>query len=360
MSELLVAVCKVDKIEKHPNADRLSIVTVKGWHCIVGLNQYKEGDLVVYCPPDAIIPQDIIDKYKLEFLRKNGRVGTIKLRQVISQGLVLDIPKPMGNSWPEGLNVATMLGITKWEPPEEPVVNNGTQVSKKKLNPNFDVYTDIQNIKHFPNLFEDGEDIVVTEKIHGTNFRAGNLKRANRNIFQKLFNKIFGEYEFVYGSHNVQKRPISFKRGFYKEDVYGKIVRELQLDKIIPKDYIVYGEIYGDGIQDLTYGLKGCIDVRFFDIKYKGKYLNYPDFLNFCHSYGLKPVPVLFGGKYTVDTVNKLVDGQSLLDPKQMREGCVVRPVEEKEVTRIDHIGRKILKCISVEYLLRKDGTEKH
>ena len=63
MSKLIVEVCKVDNIEKHPNADRLSIATIKGWNCIVGLNQYKPGDLVIFIPPDSIVPEDIIKKY---------------------------------------------------------------------------------------------------------------------------------------------------------------------------------------------------------------------------------------------------------------------------------------------------------
>jgi tRNA-binding EMAP/Myf-like protein len=47
MSSLIVEVVKIEKVEKHPNADRLSLAYVKGWQSIVGLDQYKEGDLVV-------------------------------------------------------------------------------------------------------------------------------------------------------------------------------------------------------------------------------------------------------------------------------------------------------------------------
>jgi len=38
MSNLIVEICKIESIEKHPNADRLSIIKVKDWHCIVGLD----------------------------------------------------------------------------------------------------------------------------------------------------------------------------------------------------------------------------------------------------------------------------------------------------------------------------------
>ena len=33
MSSLIVEVCQIAAIEKHPNADNLDIATVKGWNC---------------------------------------------------------------------------------------------------------------------------------------------------------------------------------------------------------------------------------------------------------------------------------------------------------------------------------------
>ena len=78
MSSLIVEVCKVENVEKHPNADRLEIVTVKGWNCIVGLDNYRVNDLVVFIPPDSIVPQNLIEKYNLEYLKKNGKTGSIK------------------------------------------------------------------------------------------------------------------------------------------------------------------------------------------------------------------------------------------------------------------------------------------
>ena len=125
MSSLIVDVCKILKVEKHPNADKLSIATVKGWNCIIGLNQYKEGDLVIFCPPDSILPDDIIDKYNLEYVRKGGRIKTVKLRGFISQGLILDIPE--NKNWKEGKDVTKALGIIKYEPPQR---NQGMGVNK--------------------------------------------------------------------------------------------------------------------------------------------------------------------------------------------------------------------------------------
>jgi len=385
VSKLIVEVCKVEKVEKHPNADKLSIVQIKGWQCITSLNQYNEGDLVIFCPPDSIIPESLIEKHNLEFLRKNGRVGTIKLRKIISQGLVLDISDlPSSVKVKEGLDVASILGITKWEPTEPQyscqtkretikhyflkwvnkeitfrrftaksfgLIKDRLFKRKKKLNPHFDKYTDIENIKNFPNVFMYGELVVITEKIHGTNFRCGNLPRKSNWFNRKA-------YEFCYGSHNVQLGGGRGKHCFYGNDVYGKICEKLELDKKLPSGYMFYGEIYGKGIQDLTYGLDD-ISVRFFDIKdiKTGKYLDYSEFIEKTQIYcGLEVVPVLYIGTYSKDIVKQFTGGESSLAPDQLREGIVIRSIKE----RIEHMGRVILKSINEEYLLRKGGTENH
>src|SRR6185295_9693253 len=142
-------------------------------------------------------------------------------------------------------------------------------------------------------------------------------------------------HEFVYGSHRVQKSAFSGK-GFYGEDVYGQIAERYNL-KNLGKDYIVYGEIYGEKIQELTYGMKG-IDVVFFDVKYKDKYLDYEQFKSFCTWYNLPMVPELFSGKYDAGTVKLCTEGMTTLGCKaevggmsspHIREGCVVKPLFE-------------------------------
>lgn len=357
MSTLIIDVCKIIKVENHPNADRLDLVTVKGWTCIVGRDNYKVGDLIIYCPPNSIIPENIIEEYKLEFLKKCGRVGTIKLRKCISQGLILNIPE--GKNWREGKEVSKELGITKYEPPISRIsLNSGGRPTKRKKNPLFDKYTDIENIKNYNTVFKEGDDVVITEKIHGSNTRYATLPRYKDNLWGKILLFLFGKYEFVYGSHNVQKTVTNAKMGFYGEDVYGKIAKKYNLKEIIPKDYILYGEIYGKGIQDLEYGMND-IDVMFFDVKYKGKYLDYEDFWLFCIGRNLPIVPVLDKGEYKEKDLVYYTQGNSKmpLAPNQMREGCVVKLVKE-EYTHT--VGRKILKSINPEYLCKKNRTEHH
>lgn len=350
--------CKIDNIEKHPNADKLDICTVKGWNCITGLNQYKIGDKVVFVPPDSIIPDNLIEKYNLTYLKNGGRVGTTKLRGYISQGLILNVPE--GN-YKVGQDVAKELGITKWQPPEcsyNP--NSNGKPTKKKQNPLFDKYTDIENIKNYNNIFTPEDKVVITEKIHGSNWRASNLPiyLGHQNIIKRIFNKIKSlftdKYEFVYGSHNVQLTYTNRRNCYYGEDVYGKVAEKYNMKNIIPKDYIVYGEVYGNKIQDLTYGLSD-IDLVIFDVKYKGKYLPFEAFMDFCEKRNLPVAPVLYVGEWKPELISKFTDGKSALCPKQIKEGIVVKDYYEGNHPRV---GRKILKSVSVDYLTRKNATE--
>lgn len=362
MSSLIVEACEVLSVEPHPNADRLDIVTVKGWNCIVGRDQFKVGDTVVFIPPDCVLPDEMIERYELSYLKKNGRTGTVKLRGYISQGLVLPIEFPVTI----GEDLSGYFGITKYEQPEPQYSLNsgGAQVSKKKINRHFDKYTDIENFKNFPDVFQPHDEIVITEKLHGTNARFGNLPisvNSSASWFERLsawYRKIIlgKTHEFVWGSHNVQKGTSVNVKDYYGEDVWGRIAKEYNLKEKLPKDYIFYGEIVGEGIQDLTYGF-ATPRLFIFDIKnvITGEYLDWDLVEEWCYHLDLPIVPVLWMGYFEDADLGHFKSGNSTLYLKQIREGCVVKMYEEAQDKKL---GRKILKCISEEYLLRKSGTE--
>lgn len=362
MSSLFVPIVKIKKIEKHPNADTLSIANFEGmgWNCIVKNDDFCVGDLAIYVPIDHVVPDKLIKEYNLSYLKNGARITTVKLRGYVSQGLLLNL---RGKKYKLGDNVAADLGITKWEPPAPGFYKQLGKVNRiKRANSNFTKYTDIQNIKNYFNVFEDGDEVVITEKIHGCNSRFGNLPidLSFGGFFTKIKNRVktwfTGGYEFVYGSHNVQLGIAKRKEDLNSNDVWTKMVKKYQLNKIIPKDYLVYGEIYGKGIQDLTYGLED-IDLVVFDIKYKGEYLSWNEVEELCKKFGLQTVPVLYKGQYNKDLLPTYTDGKSTICATQIREGCVIKPIKE---TNHGRVGRKILKSVSENYLMRKGGTEYH
>ena len=74
-----------------------------------------------------------------------------------------------------------------------------------------------------------------------------------------------------------------------------------------------------------------------------------------CAKWGLPTVPEIYVGPYLPGIVQADTSGKSLLCPTQMREGIVIKLLHEGNSPQI---GRKILKSVSEDYLLRKNGTE--
>jgi hypothetical protein len=66
-------------------------------------------------------------------------------------------------------------------------------------------------------------------------------------------------------------------------------------------------------------------------------------------------VPFLYSGEYCDWVLDEYTSGHSELCYSQIREGCVVKMAHEENHPRI---GRKILKSVNKDYLIRKNGTE--
>lgn len=363
MSTFKVEVVKVSEVNPHPNADRLDLLKIKDWQCVSAKGQFKAGDLAVYFPIDSILSPEAEStvfgpdsKVKLN----NSRVRTIKLRGAISQGLAVSPQIFMYAFHPgefvEGSDVTKLLGVTKFEPPTKlNPASNPASASKKQTNPNFRKYTGIENAKNYPEVFKEGELVSVTEKIHGTNFRAGWVPNVANSLWKKVkkFLGFFPKYEFVYGSHNVQLQNKMLYTGYYDKNVYAEAVKKYSLETLLMPGEVVYGEIYGDGIQKgYTYGCKSgerkCV---FFDLMRDGEWKNKYELMATC----LPTVPELYCGPFNKEEILKLRDGNSVLAPEQkIREGVVVKP----EIEEMCYMGRKMLKYISDDYLLKNQDNE--
>lgn len=369
MSELIVEVVKIKNIEKHPNADRLDLVTVKGWQCVSEKDSFKSNDKVVYLPIDAVLPPNIENKLfppdsKVKLTK--SRIKTIKLRGAISQGMIvslqsLDLPENIK----VGTDVKEKLGITKYEPPKRGTSLGGggvSRVSKKQINSNFRKYTDINHVKNYPEVMY-GMIVIITEKIHGTNFRAGYVKHSCLNLWKK-FLKLCGfipDYEFVFGSHNVQLQGLlkKFKKTFYKKNIYLEMVEQYNLKEKLQSYEVIYAEIYGFGIQkNYNYGCKeNEYKMVVVDVMINGQYLSKEDAIQFCEQRDLPFAPVLYKGVYSQEIIDKYVSGKSALTPKHqpVREGIVITTDKEQ----MTYMGRGILKYLNPKYLL-KDQSEWH
>jgi RNA ligase (TIGR02306 family) len=405
-TDFAVKVVRINEVVPHPNADRLDLCTIAGWQCVSQRGNYKAGDLVVYIPIDSVLPDKVErilfgpdSKIKLH----KSRVKSIKIRGSISQGMLAPCTE-LGVPAKEGYDCTKELGISKYEPPEAPPsMRGGNPVSKKKKNPFFKEYGGLDNFKNYPELFKEGEEVIITEKIHGTNFRFGWVPAAT-DTFTKKVKKFFGvlpEYEFVFGSNKVQLQnrvssghwkakmlgwiPIKAIRtiayqGYYEQsgvgNVYEEAVKKYDLKNITEdpryRGCVFYGEIYGSSVQkDYAYGCaEGERKLVMFDImctepgmrtgeareQFEAGFCDHHAVESVCEDLGLDVVPILYRGPFDAKKAKELTKGNSVMVPTQkVREGVVIRPAREEKC----HMGRKVLKLISDDYLLG-DNTDFH
>jgi RNA ligase (TIGR02306 family) len=355
MSTLKVEVVRIDGIIPHPNADKLELAQVKGWQCVVQKGSFVPGSAAIYFPVDAVLSEEtekVIFGSDSKVKLHHHRVKTIKLRGAISQGLLAPLSK--FNLTDEiGTDLTQKLGVTKYEP-EVPLFQ-ASKGSRKVVNSNtnFHRYTSIENIKNYHKLFSPEDVVVITEKIHGTSARFGWVKKAPKNSLHKaaIALGLMSEWEFLVGSHNIE-------REHNDGSVYAQIAAELRLKEILPKGFVLYGEIYGPSIQrGYRYGCKpGEVKFAAFDLKVNGVYLSCAEFKHLTKLMNLPTVPILFSGQIANTNLEALVGGDSVLDSSQkIREGIVIKSKYEENCM----VGRKILKHINPEYAL-KDNTEFH
>ena len=177
MSEFHVQVVRVGPVDKHPNADTLSITHVYAYPVILRTGDFHEGDLAVYVPVDSLVP----DEPRWAFLDGHNRIKAKRLRGIFSMGLLT----PADPSWVEGQDVVDTLGITKYEPPDP-----ATMGGENEKDPGFlPCYTDIEGLRRWGDVLVCGEEVVLTEKVHGANgrwvWRDGRLWAGSHTCIKK-------------------------------------------------------------------------------------------------------------------------------------------------------------------------------
>jgi len=370
MSDYKVPLTTIVDIQPHSNADRLSVATVYGFQVIIGKDQYNVGDLVVYVPIDSILPQSLEDKLfpsdsKIKLTKH--RVRQIRIRGLASQGMIISpsevdllLEHPVRCLDLE-TDLSKVLGIVKYEPPFVGASQPSSKLSKlRSPSPHFHRYGGLDNFKWFPDLFKEGEQVVIQEKLHGTNARIGNLPYVPVTLWEKL-KHLLGltpKYEIRYGSNNVDLTNKGYE-GYYGKDIYGECFKRNNIATKVEQDCILYGEIIGPGIQKgYDYGLKETqfvvFDICMICTSGAVSWLPPLAVQAYCDTNGLLSVPVLYEGTYSIDIVNKEAKGPSVFCPTEpVREGCVIKSIKEDGT-------RKFLKMINEDYLDNKDNTDNH
>ena len=317
MSEFKIEVVEVASVEKHPNADRLEIAKVADYPVIIRAGEFKPGDRAVYVPIDAVVP----DVERWAFLKGHRRIKAARLRGIFSMGL-LTAADP---SWPVGFDAQEILGIEKYEPAEHASMGGENEAGPGGA----PCYTDIEGLRRHKGVLRPGEEVVLTEKIHGCNARyvwtEGRLWAGSRTAWKRL------------DAGNLWWKVAE------REGMAAKLREE--------PDVVLFGEVYGQ-VQDLKYGAgRGELFFRAFDTfdLRTRQYRDHDEFVRTAARVGLPTVPTLYRGPWDPEALAGLAGGQSTL-ADHCREGVVVKPVRERH----EHMGRVILKCVGEDYLLRK------
>jgi RNA ligase (TIGR02306 family) len=365
-------IARINEIKEIPGADNIELAIVGGWNCITKKGEYNNNDLVIIATTDAVIPEKLSDEMGVtSYLRKGGRVRTVKLRGVYSECLIIPnrflSGKTTMGDWnlKEGSDCMDFLKIFKYEPPAKIVQLASGRKIRYQDNPNFHIYYKFPNLKNVSGMFTEEDVVEITRKIHGTNARYGIVKKTKLSFWDKV-KKFFRladewiEYEFVVGSHNVEKGSDS--QGFYDTNVWYEIADKYGIkDKLwnyvkfmgkseIGEGITLYGEIYGAGIQKgYDYELT---EIKFagFDIKMNGEYINMFRTRHIIeNSLRLPYVNVLHMGSWSQEVQDKYVFDNFIPGTKVPEEGIVIKHVSGER--------NKIAKVINPDYLIYE---EKH
>lgn len=392
MSTIETKIVKV-YISEHPNAEKLEIATVGsapgqgGFESVVGLSQFKTGDLVIYVEPGSVVPENIQEKLaKSKITVKDGRIRAINIRNVLSEGLCLDPKEWLDHDVKEGDDVTKELGIMKYEPLSPSMrsaLKSGKGLRFNYENENFKTYYCVEKFKKSPKVLgELDQNVVATLKYHGTNARWGIVKRPKykKKWWQKIVSLFVKEspQEFLVGSHNKIKVPSkdTIKHGdYYNTDTWWKMSKKYDLEFVVKQisehetlisydkntitDVIIYAEIVGPGIQKgYDYGIpQGDLEIRVFDIMINGKFSDWTTVVHLCKCFNLPVVDEVYSGPWSLDVTKHASDVDEYNGKKYVREGIVIRPFKE---TWHPKCGRVIFKYLNPVYLLDKKNTEFH
>jgi RNA ligase (TIGR02306 family) len=233
-------------------ADRIEIARVQGWQCVIRKGEFKVGDQVIFVPIDTVLAPSAWNEHLQDKKdpSKPIRLKTVRLRGVVSQGLILRTSLVSAQEiWDhsddpeEDISLAGMLGITKYEKPIPACL--GGEVKGDFPN-QFVSKTDEDNLMSNIQAFEELKQcaqVYVSLKMDGTSVTY--IKEEN-------------------GDFRVCSRNLELKDT--EKSVYWQMARKYDLQNIMKPGIALQGEICGPGIQGNPAGLS---EVQLFLFNYK-------------------------------------------------------------------------------------------
>lgn len=366
----LATIQKVQALHEIKGADFIEICQINGWQCITKKGEVKVNDLVVYFEIDSFLPDNDYFSFlpkKITYEGKQGhRLKTIKLKKVLSQGLVLPLSHFRNHlssltNMIEGDDVTEILDVIKYDPESQVYTGKAGLKSGKSRGsfPTFIPKTNQERIQNLTTYFSTlvDEEFEETLKLDGSSMTC--YKIIHTPTLWERVKSIFGikhkAYHFGVCSRNLELKPTANNRLVFdnqgKESIYDQsdfwtAAYKYKLEDKLPTGYAVQGELIGPKIQDNQEKVKElefyCFDV--YNI-FTGEYLQPLERREFCTFHQIQHVPVISLNakplQLGLEGLLKHVEGESM-NPGTVSEGRVYK-----------HISKPItFKAISNKYLL--------
>jgi RNA ligase (TIGR02306 family) len=315
-----VTVKAVLPAENSDNLERVLLEEV-GWECVETKGRRTPGEKMLFIPPESVLPLEMSDALNVTNYLSKGKVKAIKLRGNRSEGLLVD----------KATAEPFLAYVLQWE--DLPSVSmKGIQMTNREVPiMEFPSFYKIPNLLNEPDIFKPGEDVVVSEKLHGTNSRFGVHRHPDT-----------GEYQLYVGSHNLVLKET-------EDNLYWKAVRKNIDAAKLPKDHTFYGECTGRGIQHFHYGED--LMLRVFAVLCNGRYLSVDETVSLCEECGIAHVAFHKRLFADIETARAWAEEPSEYTDRHGREGIVIREASGPV---------KFAKVLSGSYLAGKNRTERH
>lgn len=364
---------------------------IHGFQAIVG-NDHKAGDLGIVFPVETQLAEEYVrennlfrhEEYNRDpmhkgYLEDNRRIKAQKFRGHQSDALFMPISSLFylgikeddlkegdefdhldGQEICRKYEVIGRLGRAN----RQPLPKTFKRVDTKFIPEHFDT----DNYFKFVDQLNPEQEVIVTQKLHGTSVRIANTIVLRKPTLQDRIAKLFGvkvletEFDYVFGSRKVIKDANNpYHQHYYDVDIW--TLEGKKLEGIIPENFLIYGELIGytptnAAIQSgytyqLPVGTCRLFVYRVAFVNGQGMVtdLSWDHVKEFCDKNGLTHVPEVWRGKVKDVDVTRFID-------KQLNEefrNCL--PLDGKELVdegvcvRVDKITPYILKAKSPVFL---------
>ena len=331
------------KLFPHMGAERLELCKVGTFQLVVQKGTYQDGDVVIIAPEKSLLPLELASKYVnsetgVSYLHgeAKNRVGVIRLRGEISQGVI--IPNTGYEHLPFDEDISDALGITFYEPPIPAHLAGDVENFAAKTSAHFTAH-DVEQFGIYQNELLNGEDVIVTEKLHGS-----------QGVYYRN-----AALEFVVTSKGLSQKGLGLKES--DGNTYWQAARNSGLLEAIntafPSGEIqVFAEVLPVQ-KGFNYGFKKP-GLKLFKVIRDGVILGYDELPEW---FKLNFVPVLYRGAYDLARILSLKEGLETVSGLglHIREGIVLAPAQP----RLNADGYDLqVKLISEKYAKKETGEE--